>query len=162
MQRSERIGVRAFVVVGMSLAGCVELSPYKAYEGPDLITGEVAIVTTHPPGQDFADVEVHQINSAGIEYYSARKKNGNFFEISLVPGAYEVTLEGRCTSQWPLARRTFTAALRAGHSYEPKRGCCFAYVLKDSFCMWLEDSVTGEDVTGSKRIQIPRGSATGL
>jgi hypothetical protein len=135
--------------------------PYKAYEGPELADAALAVVKTYPAyPKDLAPYQsVYKITWLDKTYYSADDRGGDATAIHLRPDRYLIALEGRCTAKWYPSRRTFGATLRPGHTYLVKSHCGFLY---GSISLWLEDTVTGEDVTRSKAIRIPLESSRPL
>jgi hypothetical protein len=95
---------------------------------------------------------VYRISREGLTYYQAKhRKDG--VGIGLLPGYYQVTLEGQCP-RWVPSRRTYGAALSAGHTYSVRSAGCFS-LMEESLYLWLEDVETGEDATRSKTTPIP-------
>jgi len=145
-------------VAAMLMTGCVQPLVLKRYDGPDLPVTDVAIVHTYAPIPRNLSYVI-EISQGGVEYYryTPGTTRPNLTNVFLMPGDYEVILEGRCTSHYPLVQHKFTVTLVAGHAYEPgTAGCGFRGAWTDTFRMWLHDFTTGEDVTDSKGTLIPR------
>ena len=153
------------VSILLSLGGCSSAwLPFKAYEGPELVASDVAVIRSEIAMGALEDCAVVSVSADEVMYYSWERDSRDFddfdwgykggVDISLKPGTYAVALTGQCHGQ-DRDGRTYTAVLRPGHRYVTKKAGCFGLNLfKAGLHLWLEDADTGEDVTGSKEILI--------
>lgn len=153
--------VAAGYVIALFLAGCAVAVPFKAYEGPDLAPSELALIVTTRAyltaddpysGADFG--AIISVTQGEVLFYSSDRDFppglSNDLMVFLRPGTYSVTYQGQCPRQRS-TERIDAIAIQPGHKYVVKRAGCFIFnPNSQGLRLWIEDSDTGTDVSGSK------------
>lgn len=143
-------------IVALGLTACAwSFTQYKAYGGLDLPPADLAFVRTPPSNWDFESVEaVRHGDVTDYDVYQVFPAGAPELEIALKPGTYEISLTGRCSSQWDYSHHKVSATLQSGHTYQVKKGCCSLLGWKKDLCLWLEDVATGDDVSRSSKTRV--------